>query len=214
MCRLFFVQKGYTFYYFVQGEMQTTDLGQLLMGFFRRFGSHFNLYTDAVAIGSGGICPKKDVCQFEEDVLAPKLCVQDISTLRYSLVHLCCQMPGVQQGVGRCLHCSLRDIVILFMSQTIRMFVSISVLMASKFLFDIMTGLPFDLSWFPGVDSHEPCLLAPPESQETKGMRKIVSPVLFSNHVSLKHLLQMFALHANFLQATQLHARLSCIRLL
>lgn len=55
------------------------------MGFFRRFGSHFNLYTDAVAIGSGGICPKKDVCQFEEDVLAPKLCVQDINTLRYSL---------------------------------------------------------------------------------------------------------------------------------
>ncbi len=52
------------------------------MGFFRRFGSHFNLYTDAVAIGSGGICPKKSVCQFEEDVLAPKLCVQDISTLR------------------------------------------------------------------------------------------------------------------------------------
>ena len=58
------------------------DLGQLLMGFFRRFGSHFNLYTDAVAIGSGGICPKKSVCQFEEDILAPKLCVQDISTLR------------------------------------------------------------------------------------------------------------------------------------
>jgi len=52
------------------------------MGFFRRFGSHFNLYTDAVAIGSGGICPKKSVCQFEEDVLAAKLCVQDISTLR------------------------------------------------------------------------------------------------------------------------------------
>ena len=72
----------------VQGESQAADLGQLLMGFFRRFGSHFNLYTDAVAIGSGGICPKKDVCQFEEDVLAPKLCVQDISTLRYSLVLL------------------------------------------------------------------------------------------------------------------------------
>ena len=52
------------------------------MGFFRRFGSHFNLYTDAVAVGSGGICPKKNVCQFEEDVLIAKLCVQDISTLR------------------------------------------------------------------------------------------------------------------------------------
>ena len=74
--------------YIVQGEIQTADLGQLLMGFFRRFGSHFNLYTDAVAIGSGGICPKKDVCQFEEDVLAPKLCVQDISTLRYSCAHI------------------------------------------------------------------------------------------------------------------------------
>lgn len=74
----------------LQGGAQTADLGQLLMGFFRRFGSHFNLYTDAVAIGSGGICPKKDVCQFEEDVLAPKLCVQDISTLRYSLVPFLC----------------------------------------------------------------------------------------------------------------------------
>ena len=68
--------------YCTQGEEQALDLGQLMMGFFRRFGSHFNLYTDAVAIGSGGICPKKSVCQFDEDVLAPKLCVQDISTLR------------------------------------------------------------------------------------------------------------------------------------
>ena len=74
----------------LQGDTQTADLGQLLMGFFRRFGSHFNLYTDAVAIGSGGICPKKDVCQFEEDVLVPKLCIQDISTLRYTLVLLLC----------------------------------------------------------------------------------------------------------------------------
>lgn len=65
-----------------KGNGQALDLGQLLMGFFRRFGSHFNLYTDAVAIGSGGICPKKSVCQFEEDILAAKLCVQDISTLR------------------------------------------------------------------------------------------------------------------------------------
>ncbi|KAL0029270.1 hypothetical protein WJX79_006844 [Trebouxia sp. C0005] len=65
-----------------KGNGQALDLGQLLMGFFRRFGSHFNLYTDAVAIGAGGICPKKSVCQFEEDVLAAKLCVQDISTLR------------------------------------------------------------------------------------------------------------------------------------
>ena len=83
------LRESYTFFC-VQGEAHRADLGQLLMGFFRRFGSHFNLYTDAVAIGSGGICPKKDVCQFEEDVLAPKLCVQDISTLRYSLVLLLC----------------------------------------------------------------------------------------------------------------------------
>lgn len=65
-----------------KGGSPVTDLGQLLMGFFRRYGSYFNLYTDAVAIGSGGICPKKSVCQSLQDILAPRLCVQDISTLR------------------------------------------------------------------------------------------------------------------------------------
>ena len=70
----------------LQGGSPVTDLGQLLMGFFRRYGSYFNLYTDAVAIGSGGICPKKSVCQSLQDILAPRLCVQDISTLRYAFV--------------------------------------------------------------------------------------------------------------------------------
>ena len=93
----------------LQGGGQTADLGQLLMGFFRRFGSHFNLYTDAVAIGSGGICPKKDVCQFEEDVLAPKLCVQDISTLRYSFFadSFSCMHAGMEASGSNTLVCCM-----------------------------------------------------------------------------------------------------------
>ena len=64
------------------GSKQTTDLGQLFFGFLRRFGSHFNLYTDAVAIGLGGIVSKKSASVNGEDTGLPKLCVQDINTLR------------------------------------------------------------------------------------------------------------------------------------
>lgn len=64
------------------GGKQTTNLGQLFFGFLRRFGSHFNLYTDAVAIGLGGIVSKKSASVSGEDIGLPKLCVQDINTLR------------------------------------------------------------------------------------------------------------------------------------
>ena len=65
-----------------EGGKQMSDFGQLLLGFFRRFGSHFNLYSDAVAIGLGGIVSKKSACVSGEDISTPKLCVQDINTLR------------------------------------------------------------------------------------------------------------------------------------
>lgn len=64
------------------GDQQTSNLGQLFLGFMRRFGSHFNLYTDAVAIGLGGIVPKKTASPNVEETIDPRLCVQDINTLR------------------------------------------------------------------------------------------------------------------------------------
>lgn len=76
---------------FLQNDSkQTSNLGQLFLGFLRRFGSHFNLYTDAVAIGLGGIVPKKSACVSGEDTSTPKLCVQDINTLRS--VYQCCKL--------------------------------------------------------------------------------------------------------------------------
>lgn len=72
-----------------EGGKQASNFGQLLLGFFRRFGSHFNLYSDAVAIGLGGIVSKKSACVSGEDISTPKLCVQDINTLR-SVTKLTC----------------------------------------------------------------------------------------------------------------------------
>ena len=86
-----------------EGGKQTSNFGQLLLGFFRRFGSHFNLYSDAVAIGLGGIVSKKSACVSGEDISTPKLCVQDINTLRLvtklTCDFSCCCVPRSESAL-------------------------------------------------------------------------------------------------------------------
>ena len=104
----------------------------------------------------------------------------------------------------------VRHIMTVFASHTCSMFLVRPILIVSKFTASLTLQQDCLLtpSWSPGVSRiFETCLVAPAESQETKKSAWKNTCLRILNHVSLKHLLQMSALHAKLCCTATTHVR-------